>query len=151
MLYSSVILIRSLYYRGEVLKDVLGLEDVLEDTFWCPWLWRRRSSPWPWSLKSSKIALSSSQGQHNFLSCYKFVERLKNFFENGFFREIAKNLFWRPFFWRSPEKIFWRPFFLESSCACALVTWPWPRAFLSLASRGSVLGRAVFSLGLGFF
>ena len=29
--------------------------------------------------------------------------------------------------------------------------WPWPRAFLSLASRGSVLGRAVVGLGLGFF
>ena len=28
-------------------------------------------------------------------------------------------------------------------------TWPWPRAFLSLASRGSVLGKAVLGLGLG--
>ena len=38
-------------------------------------------------------------------------------------------------------------FFLESTCACVLG--PWPRAFLSLASRVSVLGKAV--LGLGFF
>ena len=30
-----------------------------------------------------------------------------------------------------------------------LCRWSWPRAFLSLASRGSVLGKAV--LGLGFF
>ena len=30
-----------------------------------------------------------------------------------------------------------------------LCPWPWPRAFLSLASSGSVLGKAV--LGLGFF
>ena len=39
-------------------------------------------------------------------------------------------------------------FFLESTCACVLGPWPWPRAFLSLASRVSVLGKAV--LGLGF-
>ena len=31
--------------RGGVLEDVLGLEDVLEDTFWSP-------RPWPRSLKS---------------------------------------------------------------------------------------------------
>ena len=42
-------------------------------------------------------------------------------------------------------------FFLESTCACVLGPWPWPRAFLSLASRGSVLGKAVLGLGLGFF
>ena len=40
-------------------------------------------------------------------------------------------------------------FFLESTCACVLGPWPWPRAFLSLASRVSVLEKAV--LGLGFF
>ena len=38
-------------------------------------------------------------------------------------------------------------FFLMSTCACVLG--PWPRAFLFLASRVSVLGKAV--LGLGFF
>ena len=52
------------------------------------------------------------------------MERLKNFCEDLFFF----------FFWR----------------ALALcVLGPWPRAFLSLASRVSVLGKAV--LGLGFF
>ena len=51
--------------------------------------------------------------------------------------------------WRSPEKNFCRPFFLENTCACVLGPWPWPRAFLSLASKGSVLRRAV--LGLRFF
>ena len=40
-------------------------------------------------------------------------------------------------------------FFLENTCACVLGPWPWPRVFLSLTLRGSVLGRAV--LGLGFF
>ena len=65
--------------RGGVLEDVLGLEDVLEDTFWSPWPWPwpRRSSPWPWpwprSLKSSKIALSSARGQHYFLNSWNFV------------------------------------------------------------------------------
>ena len=40
---------------------------------------------------------------------------------------------------------------MESTCACVLGPWPWPRAFLSLASRVSVLGKAVLGLGLGFF
>ena len=54
-----------------------------------------------------------------------------------------------PMNWRSPEKIFEDFFFLENVCACVLA--PWPRAFLSLASRSSVLGKAVLGLGLGFF
>ena len=40
-------------------------------------------------------------------------------------------------------------FFLENTCGYVLG--PWPRAFLSLASRRSVLGNAVLGLGLGFF
>ena len=43
-------------------------------------------------------------------------------------------------------KIFSEDLFLESTCACVLG--PWPRAFLSLASRGSVHGRVVLGLGL---
>ena len=67
-------------------------------------------------------------------------DRLKNFCEDlFFFLEIA---------WKSFVKTF---FFLESTCACVLGPWPWPRAFLSLASRVSVLGKAVLGLGLGFF
>ena len=46
-------------YRGGVLEDVLSLQDVLENTFSSPW-------PWPRSLKSSKITLSSARGQHYF-------------------------------------------------------------------------------------
>ena len=42
-------------------------------------------------------------------------------------------------------------FFLESTCGCVLGPWLWPRAFLSLALRVSVLGKAVLGLGLGFF
>ena len=52
--------------RGGVLEDVLGLEDVLEDTFWSPWLWPR-------SLKFSKLALSSARGQHYVLNRWNFV------------------------------------------------------------------------------
>ena len=47
------------------------------------------------------------------------------------------------------KKIFEDLFFLESTCACVLGPWPWPWAFLSLASRGSVFGKAVLGLGLG--
>ena len=43
------------------------------------------------------------------------------------------------------KKIFERPFFFGEHLRLC----PWPRAFLSLALRGSVLGKAV--LGLGFF
>ena len=49
-----------------VVKDVLGLEDVLENTFLSPW-------PWPRSLTSSKIVLPSARGQHYFVT----VEILK--------------------------------------------------------------------------
>ena len=70
-----------------------------------------------------------------------FGDRLKNFCEDLFC------------FWRSPEKFLWRPFFFfwRALALCVLGPWPWPWAFLSLASRASVLGKAVLGLGLGFF
>ena len=45
-------------------------------------------------------------------------------------------------------KNFFEDLFLENTCGRVLGPWPWPRAFLSLASRGSVLGKAVLGLGL---
>ena len=84
-------------------------------------------SPWPWprGLKSSKIfwivKILWSAGKV-FRKTFFCGDRLKNFCEDFFF---------------------W-----EHLCLCP---WPWPRAFLSLASRVSVLGKAVFGLGLGFF
>ena len=50
---------------------------------------------------------------------------------------------------RSLENFLKTIFLLENTCVCVLG--PWPRAFLSLASRVSVLGKAVLGLGLGFF
>ena len=46
-------------------------------------------------------------------------------------------------------KTFFFFFFWRALALCVLG--PWPRAFLSLASRVSVLGKAVLGLGLGFF
>ena len=136
--------------RGGVLEDVLGLEDVLEDRFWSPW-------PWPRDLKSSKIGLSSTRGQHYISGMLKFCGAVEKFFGKRFLVEIAWKIFVKTFlffflffiFWRSPEKFLWRPFFFFFWRALALcVLGPWPRAFLSLASRVSVLGKAVLGLGL---
>ena len=66
----------------------------------------------------------------------------------------AWKCFWKTFFCGDRLKNFCEDLFffvLESTCACVLGPWPWPRAFLSLASRVSVLGKAVLGLGLGFF
>ena len=63
----------------------------------------------------------------------------------------AWKIFWNTFFCGNRLKKFCEDlfYFLESTCACVLG--PWPRAFLSLASRVSVLGKTVLGLGLGFF
>ena len=53
-----------------------------------------------------------------------------------------------PMNWRSPKKNFWRRFFFFFGEHLRLCPRPWSRAFLSLASRGSVLGMAVLGLGL---
>ena len=98
----------------------------------------------PWKLACPRLEDSL------LFELLKFCGALEKFFGKRFFEEIAWKIFVKTFFfWRSPEKFMWRPFFffLENTCACVLG--PWPRAFLSLASRVSVLGKAV--LGLGFF
>ena len=132
------------------LENVLGLED----TFWSPWPWPRRSNFWPWprSLKSSEIALSSAREQHYFLNCWNFVEKRQKpcgkLAKTSFYSAIGdrlKSIFKTFFAWNK----FWGPFFLENTFACVLG--PWSRAFLCLASRGSVFGRAVLGLGRGFF
>ena len=68
---------------------------------------------------------------------------------NLWFKHPQSKILATPINWRLPEKLFWRPsFFGEHLRLCP---WPRPRAFLSLASRGSVLGKTVLGLGLGFF
>ena len=118
--------------RGGVLEDVLGFEDVLEDTFW---------SPWPRGLKSSKIGLFSARGQHFFLNRWSFVDRLKKILEGVFY-------------WRKTEKNFE---LFDNTCPCVLSPWlglehscPWPREGLS--SEGLYLALAsndFWVLGLG--
>ena len=131
---SLQLILKAVVTRGGVLQDVLGLEDVLEDTFWSPWPWLR-------SLMSSKIALSSARGQHYFWTVEISLENARN---------LAESL-QRPFFgflkWRSPEKNFWRPFTLEKYFWRPFCFWfRRTLAFVSLASRGSVPG-----LGLEIF
>ena len=67
----------------------------------------------------------------------------KFFFYTVFFGDCLKKNF------ADLEKNFCRSFFAENICVCVLGRWP--RAFLSLASRMSVLVKAVLGLGLGFF
>ena len=111
-----------------------------------------------WPVLSSRTAL--------FFGKLKFCGAVEKFFGKRFFVEIAWKIFVKTFFffffffffleiaWKIFVKtffFFFFFFFLESTCACVLGPWPWPRAFLSLASRVSVLGKAVLGLGLGFF
>ena len=123
----------NLVRRGGVLEDVLGLED----RFWSAW-------PWPRSLKSSKIALSSARGQHYFLTAEISSENARNLAENPqrpFFWfpqvEIAWKKFFKDLFFEIAWKKFLKTFFLENTCVCVLglglervCPWPWPRNFL---------------------
>ena len=116
-------------------------DGVLEDTFWSPW-------PWPRSLKSSKIALSSAQGQHYFWTVEISLENAKNLAEN-----MLRLFFWFPlveiawkkflntfflFFWRTLAFVF-LVFGLGLKRVC-----PWPQEGLSLAS----IFFCAFGLGL---
>ena len=145
-----------LIYRGGVLEDVLGLEDVLEDTFWSPWPWPRRSSP-------RKLACPRLEGSTIFWivkilwSTWKILWKtffcgdcLKNFCEDLFFfffwdrlKNFCEDLFFFFFF-------FWRALALvslilglglEHSC-------PWPRECLS-PERLSLASDFFCVLGLG--
>ena len=53
------------------------------------------------------------------------------------------------FFMRSPEKKFEDLVFRRTLAPVSFGPWPWPRAFLSLVSRGCVLEKSVLGLGLG--
>ena len=62
---------------------------------------------------------------------------------------LVKTFFFFFFFWDRLKNFCEDFFFWRALALVSLGPWPWPRAFLSLASRVSVLGKAV--LGLGFF
>ena len=114
--------------------------------------WSSRGRPWPRGpiLKSlavaSKVKSLASKPQV-FENWPAFVSRIALFFELLKFCGALEKFFGRRFSGDCLKNFGEDLFFLESTCACVLG--PWPRAFLSLASRGSVLERAV--LGLGIF
>ena len=131
--------------RGHILKSLASKPQVLEN---CPVL-------------GSRTALFFEPLKF----CWKAPETSQKICEDLFLLSSRgnrlKKKFWRPF---SPEKVFWKPcfwdrlkiflktfLFLENTCACVLRPWPWPRESLSLASRVSVLGKAVLGLILEFF
>ena len=131
-----------LIVRGGVLEDVLGLKDILGDTFW---------SPWPRGLKSSKTALSSSRGLGNFelLNCWNFVNCLKKKFEKAVFTGECLKKFLKTFFeiaWKKFLKTF---FFRRTLALVSLVLslglehfCPWPQEGLS--SEGLFLASDFF-------
>ena len=98
-------------------------------------------------LKDQVFGLGLHASSPRKLACPRLED--STFFEwLKFCRSPQKKFYKTFFFWRSPEKNF-EDLFFDNTCTCVLG--PWPRAFLSLASRGSVLGRAVLGLGLQFF
>ena len=91
-------------------------------------------------LEGQVLGLEASSPRK--LPCTR-LEKSTAFWINEVFFTSLEKFAWRPFFWEHlPPVSSVLGLGLEHSC-------PWPRAFLSLASRASVLGRAV--LGLGFF
>ena len=119
---------------------VLGLEASSPQKLACP---RLEVSTIFWIVK-----ILWSSWKIFWKTCFS-GDRLKNFCEELFFfgdhlKNFSEDLCAFFLFLRSPEKKFLETFFGEHLRLC-----PWPQAFLSLAWRGSVLGRAV--LGLGFF
>ena len=111
--------------RGGVLEDVLGFEDVLEDTFWSPWPWPRRSSP-------RKLACPRLEDS---TSCWivKILWSAWKFFWKTFFCEdrLKKIFFWRALALVSLALASSIPVLgLESVCTRKGCPWPWPRIFL---------------------
>ena len=102
--------------------------------------------PPTWAKSLTIKIYNHLQSLKNFLFGKKLITSFHVICYSGL---LQSKILGTPMNWRSPEKFFWRLFFLENTCACVLGRWPWPRAYLSLASRGSVLGKLV--LGIGFF
>ena len=122
--------------------------------------WSPRERSWPRGhilkslalaskVKSLALALASSPRK---LACPRLED--STIFWNVKILWSAWKIFWKTFFSGDCLKNFCEDlffFFWRALALCVLGPWPWPRAFLSLASRVSVLGKAVLGLGLGFF
>ena len=93
-----------------------------------------------WPVLGSRTAL--------FFELLKLSEALEKFFGKRFFVEIAWKIFGKTFFFFFGDR---RKNFCDFWEHLRLCPWPWPRAFLFLVSRVSVLGKAVLGLGLVFF
>ena len=122
--------------------------------------WSPQGRPWPRGrtrgqiLKSLTLAskVKSLASRPQVLENWPVLRsRTAVFFELLKFCGALKKCFGKRFFCGNRLKNFCKDLFLESTCACVLGPWLWPRASLSLASRVSVLGKAVLGLGLGFF
>ena len=114
--------------KNSLIYDLVIRGGVLEDTFWSPWPWSRRTSPWPrvlvnWPVLGSRTAV--------FFELLKFCEALEKFFGKRFFVEIAWKIFVKTFF------------FGEHLRLC-----PWPRECLS-SERLSLALDFFCVLGLG--
>ena len=80
------------------------------------------------------------------------MKRLKNFLENVFLWRSLEKFLWKIFFFFGDRlKNFCEDFFfLESTCACVLGPWPWPRECLSSEKLSLALASVFFCvLGLG--
>ena len=101
-----------------------------------------------WPVLGSRIAL--------FFELLKFCGAIEKFFGKRFFVEIAWKIFVKIFFFFFGDclKNFCEDlFFLESTCACVLGPWPWPRECLSSERLSLALNLAsdffcVLGLGL---
>ena len=113
------------------------------------------------ALASKVKSLVLASRPRVFENCPVLGSRTALFFELlKFCRLPEKKILEGVFYWKTPESFFedfffwdclkknFEDLFFENTCACVFGPWPWPRAFLSLASRGSVLERAVLGLGL---
>ena len=89
------------------------------------------------------------------LDLFKICRSPEKCFCRRLFLGIAWKKFLKTFFYflKNAWKFFLKSwfFFFFFGEYLRLCPWPWPQAFLSLASRGSVLRRAVLGLSHGFF
>ena len=112
--------------------------------------WSPPGCSWPRGRPRGHILMFLASKPQVLENCLVLGSRTAVFFELLKVCGAPEKFFGKRFFLEIVLKFFLKTFFLESTCTCVLGHWPWPRAFLSLASRVSVLGKAVLGLGLFF-